>query len=146
MPLQNPISCNISRSYSVRIFSRCASNNFPCDSRTLIRSSSSALIVVSARFNLSAGVTNCFAGKKVMTLSASRACPVRGSNRVIASTSSEEFNPHRFFIGRRRINLDHVAADTETPARKIHVVALVEHVDQPPQNGFAGGVLPALYR
>src|SRR5207302_1592806 len=42
----------------------------------------------SARFNLSAGVTNCFAGKNVITLNASCACPVSGSNRVIASISS----------------------------------------------------------
>ena len=32
MPLQNPISCNISRSYSVRIRSRCASRSLFCDS------------------------------------------------------------------------------------------------------------------
>ena len=50
---------------------------------------------------------------------------------------AEEFDADRFFIGRRRINLDHVAAHTESAAREIHVVALVEHVDQPAEHGFA---------
>src|SRR5215467_14544495 len=58
---------------------------------------------------------------------------------------SEKFNPHRFFIGRCRINLDHVAANTETPAREIHVVALIEHIDQPSEHSFTGRMLPPLY-
>src|SRR5260370_27105 len=88
MPLQKPISCSISRSYSVRMRSRWASRSLFCDSRTLIRSSSSTRIVCNARFNLSAGVTNCLAGKNVITLSDSRACPGRGSNPLMASISS----------------------------------------------------------
>ena len=59
---------------------------------------------------------------------------------------AKEFNPDRFFVGRCRINLDHVAADAEPAAREIHVVALVEHIDQPPKDCFARGVLSSFYR
>src|SRR5215471_3502589 len=59
---------------------------------------------------------------------------------------TEKFNAHAFFVRRRRINLDHIAANTETSAREIHIVALIKHVDQAPEDSFAGCVLPALYR
>ncbi len=59
---------------------------------------------------------------------------------------TKKFDSHRLFIGRRRINFDHVAADTETSAREIHVVALVEHVDEPSEHSFTGRVLSPLYR
>src|SRR6184192_2633730 len=58
----------------------------------------------------------------------------------------EKFDSDRFFVGRSRINLDYVAADAETTTREVHVVALVKHVDQPPQDCLTRGVLSPFYR
>ena len=61
-----------------------------------------------------------------------------GSKRVMRiDLVAEKLDADRFFIGCRRINFDHVAAHAESSAREIHVVALVEHVDQPAEHGFA---------
>ena len=66
------------------------------------------------------------------------ACPVSGSKRVMRiDLVAEKFDADRFFVRGRRIHLDHIAAHAEFPAREIHVVALVEHVDQPAEDGFA---------
>ena len=63
MPLQKPISCIISRSYSVRILRRCASSSLPC----VLELDDPLVQLLADRRDralriLSAGVTNCFAG------------------------------------------------------------------------------------
>src|SRR4029077_10696975 len=57
----------------------------------------------------------------------------------------EELETDCFFVGRGRINFDHVAADAEFSAREIHIVALIQHVDQTTEDGFAADVLAAFY-
>ena len=59
---------------------------------------------------------------------------------------AEKLQPDRFLVGGRRIHLDHVAAHPEFSAGKIHVVALVEHVDEPAQHRFASDLLSFLHR
>ena len=74
---------------------------------------------VSARFSLSAGVTNCFAGKNVITPNDSmRVAGQRIEARDRVDLVAEKFQPDRFFIRGRRIDLDHVAADAEFAARQ----------------------------
>ena len=59
---------------------------------------------------------------------------------------AEELDPHRFFVGRGRINFNYVAADAEFAAGEVHVVTLVEHVDQTAEDRFARDVLTPFYR
>src|ERR1700736_5873890 len=147
MPLQKPISCSISRSYSVRRRSRCASRSLLCDSRSTMRCSSSSRIVPNAWFSLSAGVAKCFSREK--RHDAERFVRVAGERietRDRVKIVAEKFEPHALFISCRRINFDHVPADAELAARKIHVVALVQHVDQTAKDSFTRNVLAALHR
>ncbi len=58
---------------------------------------------------------------------------------------AEKFQAHRLLVRGRGINLDHVAPHPESSPDEIHVVALVEHVDQPPEDGFAGDLLAAFH-
>ena len=58
---------------------------------------------------------------------------------------AEEFEPDSFFIGAARINLHHVASHTKSPAGEIHIVALIEHVDQTTKHGLARDLLTAFY-
>ena len=50
---------------------------------------------------------------------------------------AEKLKSDRFFVRRRRINFDHVATNAELPAGKVHVVTLIEHVDQTTKDGLA---------
>ena len=59
---------------------------------------------------------------------------------------TEKFESDSFFIGASRINLDHVASHTKSAAREIHVVALIQHVDQTTEHRFARDVLSAFHR
>ena len=68
---------------------------------------------------------------------------IEAGNRV--ELVAEEFEPNCFFVGRGRINLDHVPPHAESSTRKIHVVAFVEHVDQTAEHGFATDLLAFLY-
>ena len=43
------------------------------------------------------------------------------------------------------MNLDDVPPHAEPATRKIHVVALVLQIDEPPEDLFAGGVLSPFY-
>ena len=64
---------------------------------------------------------------------------IKSSDRINLVT--EKLEADSFFIGGRRINLNHVAAHTEPAAREIHVVALVQHVDETTEHRFATDVL-----
>ncbi len=59
---------------------------------------------------------------------------------------AEKFQAHRFLVRGRGINLDHVAAHPEFSPAEAHVVALVKHVDEPPEDGFARDLLAAFHR
>ena len=59
---------------------------------------------------------------------------------------AEKFQADRFFVGGRGIDLDDVAAHAEFAPHEVHVVALVEHVDEPAEDGFARDLLAAFHR
>src|SRR5262249_9806649 len=59
---------------------------------------------------------------------------------------TEKFESDSFLICTRRINLDHVAAYTESAPPEIDVVALVKHVDQTSEHGLTTDVLPVFDR
>ena len=65
MPWQKPISCIISRSYSVRCLMRWASRYLRLPSNQATRPASSSRMAAMAVAILAAGVTNCLAGLKV---------------------------------------------------------------------------------
>ena len=50
---------------------------------------------------------------------------------------AEELDPDAFFIGGAGINFHDVAPDPEPAACEVHVVALVQHVNQTTEHGFA---------
>ena len=88
MPLQNPSSCIISRSYSVRCRMRCASSMRPSFSNFFTCASSSARSSTTARSTVGFEVTYCVAGKIVIVSSRDSTSPVSGSKCVIDSISS----------------------------------------------------------
>src|SRR5450432_1287506 len=59
---------------------------------------------------------------------------------------AEKLQPDRFLVGGRGIDLDHIAAHAKCSPNETNVVALVEHVDEPAKNRFAGNLLTAFYR
>ena len=59
---------------------------------------------------------------------------------------TEKLETDRFFIGGGGVNFDHVATHAKLAAREIHIVALIQHVDQAAEDGFAADVLAALHR
>ncbi len=59
---------------------------------------------------------------------------------------AEKLEAHRFLIRGRGINLNHVAAHPKFSPDEIHIVALIEHVDQPAEHGFARDLLAAFHR
>src|SRR4029077_21244978 len=57
----------------------------------------------------------------------------------------EELETDCFFVGRGRINFDHVAADAEFYAREIHIVELIQHFDRTTEDRYPPDVLAAFY-
>ena len=43
---------------------------------------------------------------------------------------AEKLETNRFFIGCCRIDFDDIAAHSKLPARKIHIIAFVKHIDE----------------
>ena len=58
---------------------------------------------------------------------------------------AEELDSDAFFVCGTGIHFDDVAAHAKSAARKIHIVALVQHFDQTAQHRFARYVLTLFY-